>query len=168
VLCGVVQCCGGTGCQGGGTHTTTRGFSLSLKHTCVVHTQPSAGTMPKPRERVRIVTCDCFDCREPGDGGPELSAEQLSAATAVARQDPPPKALVLLLTGVVLPGDGSAGGGSAGDGEAAGAPFGRWPSDSATAGPRTLRHPRMHSMHCTQSAHATGSLTRADGQLLRA
>ena len=75
--------------------------------------------MPKPRERVRIVLeCDCFDCKDPGEGKPELSAEQLSAATAVARQEPPPKGLVLLLTGVILPAPpaSTGNGGSAGEG----------------------------------------------------
>ncbi|GLC42504.1 hypothetical protein PLESTF_000761400 [Pleodorina starrii] len=58
-----------------------------------------------PRQRQRIVFCDCFDCRD----RPEVSLtpEQLDAATAVARQEPPPKALLLYATGFVVAADGA-------------------------------------------------------------
>lgn len=51
-----------------------------------------------PRKRQRIVFCDCFDCVDRPEQ-PELSKEQLDAATAVARQEPPPKALIVCASG---------------------------------------------------------------------
>jgi len=51
--------------------------------------------MPKPRSRDRIVYCDCFDCLD----RPEAVPTSLSAAEAVARQIPPPKALLLFGSG---------------------------------------------------------------------
>ncbi|GFR47016.1 hypothetical protein Agub_g8700, partial [Astrephomene gubernaculifera] len=59
-----------------------------------------------PRQRQRIVYCDCFDCRDrPQEEA--LTPEQLDAATAVARQEPPPKALVLYATGIVQASNGT-------------------------------------------------------------
>lgn len=59
-----------------------------------------------PRLRQRIVYCDCFDCADrPAES--TLTPEQLDAATAVARQEPPPKALLIFVTGMLLAADGS-------------------------------------------------------------
>lgn len=58
-----------------------------------------------PRKRKRIVFCECFDCRDRPDI--VLSKEQLDAATAAARQEPPPKALLLYVTGTIVTVDGS-------------------------------------------------------------
>ncbi len=58
-----------------------------------------------PRQRQRIVFCDCYDCVDRPQQ-PSLSSEQLDAATAVARQEPPPKALIIYATGMVSSSDG--------------------------------------------------------------
>ncbi|KAG2490051.1 hypothetical protein HYH03_011516 [Edaphochlamys debaryana] len=55
-----------------------------------------------PRLRQRIVYCDCFDCVDRPEAT-ALSQAQLDAATAVARQEPPPKALVIFASGVIVP-----------------------------------------------------------------
>ena len=62
--------------------------------------------MPKPRSRQRIVYCDCFDCIDRPDAV-STSAESLSAAEAVARQLPPPKALILFGSGFLRHFEGS-------------------------------------------------------------
>mmetsp|Transcript_14463 Transcript_14463/g.31358 ORF Transcript_14463/g.31358 Transcript_14463/m.31358 type:complete len:439 (+) Transcript_14463:114-1430(+) len=54
--------------------------------------------MPKPRARQRIVFCDCFDCID--RQAPSVASEAaLQACDAAARQEPPPKALVLYGSG---------------------------------------------------------------------
>ncbi|GIL51361.1 hypothetical protein Vafri_7361 [Volvox africanus] len=57
-----------------------------------------------PRKRLRIVFCDCFDCRDRPDVS--LTREQLDASALAARQEPPPKALLLFATGLVVSADG--------------------------------------------------------------
>ncbi|PNH06482.1 hypothetical protein TSOC_007171 [Tetrabaena socialis] len=59
-----------------------------------------------PRQRQRIVYCDCFDCVDRPEQ-PSLTPAQLDAATAVARQEPPPKALLLYASGLLLESDGA-------------------------------------------------------------
>lgn len=51
-----------------------------------------------PRARLRREPCDCLDCREPASG-----ATPATASAAVARQEPPPKSLVLCLAGAPAP-----------------------------------------------------------------
>lgn len=51
-----------------------------------------------PRARLRREPCDCLDCREPAG-----AAALPSGSAAVARQDPPPKSLVVCLTGALQP-----------------------------------------------------------------
>ena len=55
--------------------------------------------MPKPRTRQRIVFCDCVDCIDRPQT--EYSTEQLSIADAIARQLPPPKAIILFGSGLL-------------------------------------------------------------------
>lgn len=50
-----------------------------------------------PRPRLRREPCDCLDCREPAGGAAPASA-------AIARQEPPPKSLVLCLSRALVPG----------------------------------------------------------------
>ncbi|GIL76579.1 hypothetical protein Vretimale_19502 [Volvox reticuliferus] len=57
-----------------------------------------------PRQRQRIVFCDCYDCRDRPNV--LLNREQLDASNVVARQEPPPKALLLFATGLVVSADG--------------------------------------------------------------
>ena len=61
--------------------------------------------MPKPRNRQRIVFCDCVDCVDRPQA--EYSIEQLSIADAVARQLPPPKAIILFGSGLLDEWEGS-------------------------------------------------------------
>lgn len=55
-----------------------------------------------PRHRQRIVFCDCLDCTDRSNE--QLpSGDQLAACEAAARQEPPPKCLVILASGFVQP-----------------------------------------------------------------
>jgi hypothetical protein len=58
--------------------------------------------MPKQRPRQRIVFCDCFDCVE-RPGGTVGSQAELADSEAVARQEPPPKALLIYASGFLQP-----------------------------------------------------------------
>jgi hypothetical protein len=65
-----------------------------------------------PKQRQRIVFCDCLDCavddaqlQRPTDVSTALSP----AGEAAARQDPPPKSLIILLTGALQPVTASSG-----------------------------------------------------------
>ena len=63
-----------------------------------LHSALPIATMPRKRSRQQVVLCDVLDCVD--RPGPSLStAAELSAAEAVARQLPPPKALVLYGSG---------------------------------------------------------------------
>lgn len=53
-----------------------------------------------PRQRQRIVFCDCFDCIDRPEQS-ELTDAELSACEAVARQEPPPKGLLIVGTGLL-------------------------------------------------------------------
>lgn len=63
--------------------------------------------MPRPRQRQRTVVCDCFDCRDDlfGDRS-EPRPEDLTAASRAARQDPPPKAIIIHACGFLRQLDG--------------------------------------------------------------
>lgn len=51
-----------------------------------------------PRQRQRVVFCDCYDCVDrPAQAS--LSEDGLKAAVAVARQEPPPKGLLVVASG---------------------------------------------------------------------
>ena len=66
--------------------------------------------MPRPRQR--IVTCDCFDCKEedPVLGGDAAEGIGSSAANeAAARQEPPPKSLLIVASGFLQPGEDGGG-----------------------------------------------------------
>lgn len=54
-----------------------------------------------PRQRQRIVFCDCYDCVD-RPATSSLSEDGLKAAEAVARQEPPPKGLIILASGFLL------------------------------------------------------------------
>ncbi|KAI8470765.1 MAG: hypothetical protein J3K34DRAFT_508772 [Monoraphidium minutum] len=69
-----------------------------------------------PKQRQRVVFCDCLDCADPDAGRATDVPTALSpAGEAAARQDPPPKCLLILLTGALRPAGGGArsGGGAA-------------------------------------------------------
>lgn len=56
--------------------------------------------MPQPRQR--IVFCDCLDCvQQPPTT--DIQSSQSPANEAAARQEPPPKCLLFVLSGVLLP-----------------------------------------------------------------
>ncbi|KAI7846349.1 hypothetical protein COHA_000186 [Chlorella ohadii] len=58
-----------------------------------------------PRAKLRREPCDCLDCREPAAG-----SQPATASAAIARQQPPPKSLVVCLTGALTePGASSLG-----------------------------------------------------------
>jgi hypothetical protein len=55
--------------------------------------------------RQRTVFCDCYDCADPtrGEAPAPLTGDALQVAEAMAQQLPPPKALILLGSGLLLP-----------------------------------------------------------------
>jgi hypothetical protein len=56
--------------------------------------------MPQPRQR--IVFCDCLDCvQQPPTT--DVQSSTSPANEAAARQEPPPKCLLFVLSGVLLP-----------------------------------------------------------------
>jgi hypothetical protein len=56
-----------------------------------------------PKQRQRIVFCDCLDCLEAPARATDVPSALSPAGEAAVRQDPPPKSLVLLLTGALQP-----------------------------------------------------------------
>jgi hypothetical protein len=61
-------------------------------------------SMPQPRQR--IVFCDCLDCVEQ-PAATDVPTASSAANEAAAKQEPPPKCLLLHLSGVLLPGTSS-------------------------------------------------------------
>lgn len=95
------------------SHSTTRGalqYPTVWGHSSAVNTfffvLYIAFALPllcttMPRQRQRIVFCDCYDCVD-RPATATLSPEGLKAAEAVARQEPPPKGLVILASGFLV------------------------------------------------------------------
>lgn len=55
-----------------------------------------------PQQRQRIVFCDCLDCVEQ-PATTDIQSSPSPANEAAARQEPPPKCLMFVLSGVLLP-----------------------------------------------------------------
>lgn len=65
-----------------------------------------------PQQRQRIVFCDCLDCVEQ-PATTDIASSTSPANEAAARQEPPPKCLMFVLSGVLLPQPGAANPGTA-------------------------------------------------------
>lgn len=75
-----------------------------------------------PKQRQRIVFCDCLDCAESeAPRATDVPTALSPAGEAAARQDPPPKCLLVVLSGALQPAAPGGGGGAVGGGESAAA-----------------------------------------------
>jgi hypothetical protein len=75
------------------------GGQLAATHKPELH---SFTWVTMPRARQRVVVCDCFDCREQ-PASSDVTQHLSAANEAVARQEPPPKCLLLVMDGFLLP-----------------------------------------------------------------